>query len=60
VTTAVDDGTLDPARLRAFHKLSREAAANAARHDPRAAAAQRHKWKSIAVAQRARHKQSPK
>lgn len=56
VVAAVDDGTLDAARLRAFHKLTREAAASAARHDPRAAAAQRQKWKVIAVAQRARYK----
>lgn len=51
---------IDPARLRAFHKLAREAAANARRHDARAAAAERAKWRTIAVAQRARYKHSPK
>ena len=44
---ALDAGTLDPARLAAWRKLHREAAHEARRGDPLAAAETRRKWKAI-------------
>jgi hypothetical protein len=57
---AIDDGSLDPARVAAFHKLEREAAAAARRQDPVAASRSRQRWKSTNLALRARAKLDPK
>jgi ribosome biogenesis GTPase / thiamine phosphate phosphatase len=47
VAAAVDEGGLDPARLSSFHKLQREAAAEARRRDPLQRKAQLQVWKQI-------------
>lgn len=46
VRAAVEAGTLDPARLESFHKLAREGAALAARHDAAARLAARREGKA--------------
>jgi ribosome biogenesis GTPase len=53
VRAAVEAGVLDPARLESFHKLSREAAALAARHDAAARLAARREGKARQRALRA-------
>lgn len=60
VETAIEDGSLDPARVAAFHKLGREAAAAARRQDPVAAGRAKQRWKSVERALRAREKVDPK
>jgi ribosome biogenesis GTPase len=60
VDAALEDGTLDPARVAAFEKLAREAAAAEARRDPVLAARNKRRWKVINVAQRQRAKHDPK
>lgn len=45
VAAALEAGELDPDRLRSLQKLEREAAYDAARDDPRRAAAMREAWK---------------
>ncbi len=47
VRAAIEDGSLDPGRLAAWRKLDREAAHDARRSDPLAAAESRRKWKAI-------------
>jgi ribosome biogenesis GTPase len=60
VADAIDDGTLDPTRVAAFHKLEREAAAAARRQDPALAARAKQRWKTTSKALRARSKVDPK
>lgn len=60
VAAAVDDGSLDPDRVAAFHKLDREAAAAERRRDPVAAGRARQHRKVINAALRARAKIDPK
>lgn len=60
VAAALDDGTLDPARLAAFEKLEREAAAAERRRDPVLARQARQHWRAINKEQRARAKHDPK
>jgi ribosome biogenesis GTPase / thiamine phosphate phosphatase len=47
VQAAVDDGTLDPARLESFRKLEREAAFERRRDDPVARQAEQQRWKQV-------------
>ena len=47
VRAAIEAGSLDPGRLAAWRKLDREAAHDARRSDPLAAAENRRKWKAI-------------
>jgi ribosome biogenesis GTPase len=54
VAAALQDGTLDPARLESYRKLQRELRSVAARSDARLRAEERRKWKQIAVANRVR------
>jgi ribosome biogenesis GTPase len=60
IAAAIEDGTLDPARVAAFHKLEREAAAASRRRDPAAASRAKQRWKATALALRARAKVDPK
>lgn len=60
VAAALEDGTLDPARVAALDKLEREVAFAERRRDPAAAGRSKARWKAIHVAQRARAKVDPK
>jgi ribosome biogenesis GTPase len=60
IAAAIDEGTLDPARVAALDKLGREAAAAERRRDPVLAARSKQRWKAIHVAQRARARSDPK
>jgi ribosome biogenesis GTPase len=52
VQRALDDGSLDPARLESQRKLEREAAAVRARRDARARHEERNKWRRFERARR--------
>jgi ribosome biogenesis GTPase len=52
VQRAVDDGTLDPARLESFRKLQREVAFERRRVDPVARQAEAQRWKQVHKAMR--------
>lgn len=54
VKAALDAGILDAGRLASYRKLQRELRAIAARSDARLRQDERHKWKQIAVANKAR------
>jgi len=55
VIQAVENGSLDPARLESHRKLKRELAHFERRHDARAQAGQRRHWKSVTKSLRAHH-----
>ena len=48
IRAALADGTLDPERLKAYHKLQRELAATAARADRRLHAERKRRWRQRA------------
>ena len=54
IKAALNDGSLDPARLHSYRKLQRELRAVAAKTDARIRNEERKKWKQIAMAGRAR------
>jgi len=56
VTRAIGDGNLDGARLESFRKLAREAEHFERRHDARARADERRRWKGIAKSLRVHKK----
>lgn len=60
VVAAIDDGSLDGARVASLHKLEREVAAAERRRDPAQAARAKQRWKQVHVAMRARAKVDPK
>jgi ribosome biogenesis GTPase len=60
VGAALDDGTLDPARLAAFEKLEREAQAAERRRDPMLARQAKQRWRAVHMEQRTRAKHDPK
>jgi ribosome biogenesis GTPase len=47
VRRAAEEGSLDPVRLAAWHKLQRELRAFERRHDQRAAAEERRRWRAL-------------
>ena len=56
VKAALEEGTLDPARLQSYRKLQRELRAVAARSDARLRADERRKWKRIATAMKSKER----
>lgn len=60
VRAAVEEGTLDPARVEGFRRLVRELAYLDRKDDPKAQAAERSRWRAIHKSLRAHPKYKPK